>query len=160
MSSTVQQRELWLTCHNLTEISKDVFKNCPNLTVFGCNKNYLKKLPAIPKTVTELFCNDNCLKRLPKLPPSLRVLNCSGNRGLTLAALPNTLVILHCSEIGLSELPDLPPTLQTLGLYGNPLEENYPELDLSRGNVRDVAAAVSYINACNRLRRMASGGGA
>jgi hypothetical protein len=155
MSPTTTPNELWLTCHNLTSLSKDVFRDYPGLTLFGCNKNHLRKLPAIPNTVTSLFCNNNHLTQLPKLPSRLRVLNCAENGLLSLKAIPNTLCILHCSGNGLTEMPDLPLTIQTLSLYDNPLEENYPDLDLSRGLVQNVAETICYINNCNRIRRAA-----
>ena len=73
-----------------------------------CERNQVKKIPGLPKTLKELWCHNNQLTQLPELPSELEMLYCINNQLTSLPELPEKLNSLYCDGNQLTSLPELP----------------------------------------------------
>jgi len=89
---------------------------------FCCNSEYLRKLPRLNPTLTELYCHYNLLSSLPEnLPIGLIDLCCYNNELTSLPQnLPLGLIVLNCCSNKITALPEnLPDTIDCLLFENN-----------------------------------------
>lgn len=100
----------------------------PALAVLEANECGIRRLPPLPRTITELSVSYNPGLVLPEeLPPKLEVLACYRCELAELPPLPETLVKLECNDNNIRSIPAFPRTLKEVTVSDNPLE-TLPEL--------------------------------
>lgn len=93
------------------------------LTTLSCVKCGLARLPALPGGLTYLECSYNMLAELPALPGSLRILRAGDNKLRFIPEIPGSLTNLVCPNNFIRRFPAFPPALERLVAYCNKLEE-------------------------------------
>lgn len=102
----------------------------PALSVLEVNECGLRRLPRLPRTLTELSVSYNPGLVLPEeLPHRLEVLACYRCDLAELPPLPETLVKLECNNNNIRYIPAFPRTLKEITVSDNPIE-TLPELPL------------------------------